>query len=203
MTAERKSIRCFFKDRLLGKTAAGANVTAQRVDPIRPQTELGTDDVFASLMVYTLREAVTTYQDTPRTYTRTLDLAVEIFAEGGPAVDDEAVEDLIDDVCDQVECVVDPLIPQLLAVRVPGGELLDVNPSKSGLVRVEIGFDAEGRQLAGAARLLWAIEYGTAVDERAQARATDLETVRVTYRFPPPDGIGDVVAEDEIEDSGG
>lgn len=186
MTVERREIRCAVKEALLGATRAGQNVTAQRFRPILPEKDLAGAEVFASLQVYTLSEDIETGTDSPRDYDRALDLAVEVYVEQGPAATDEDAEDLIDELCDQVECVVDPLIPQLLRRLVPGtDETLAVNTSKSGLVRVDIGFDAKGLQLGGAARLLWRLEYVTDVDERDQARATDLYGARVTYRFPP------------------
>ena len=204
MTVERKTIRCFFADKLRWKTRAGDNVRPQRFDPIIPERELDGVDVFASLMVYGLSEQITRHADTPRTYSRELELAVEVFVQAGPELDAEAVEDLVDELCDQVECVVEPEIPQLAAVEVPGtSSQLSVNPSRSGLQRVEVGFDAKGVQLAGAARLVFVIAYSTDVDEREQARATDLETARVTYRFPPVNEELPPAAEDEIDLAGG
>jgi len=204
MSLERRTLRCFFAEALKGRTVAGQNVVPQRSDPILPDVELDGVEVFASLMVYTLAEEVERHADTPRTYARTVDLAVEVFAQQGPEADAQALEDLIDDVCDQVECVVDPLIPQLSRVELPGtGTTLSVNPSRSTLARVELDFDSRGAKLSGAARLVWRIVYSTEVDEREQARATDLETVRVTYRFPPPDPATPPAAEDAIDLAGG
>lgn len=201
MTVQRKTIRCFFAEALKGKTAALDAVASQRSEAIRPQTE----EAPVSLMVYTLTETVTRENDTPRIYRRELELAVEVFTEQAPELDADDLEDLVDDVTDQVECVIEPLIPQLLKVEVPGtGSMLDVNPSTSGLQRVEIAFDAQGRQLMGSARVVFLIVYYTDVDEREQARATDLAGARVAYKFPPPLGDGQtVVAEDEIETPGG
>jgi len=204
LTVERRTIRTFFAEALKGRTIAGENVRANRSDPIVPERELDGQEVFASLLVYALTEAIEVATDSPREYRRTLELAVEVFAQGGPEVDATALEDLIDDTADQIECAVDPLIPQLLRVRVPGtDELLSVNPSTSFLERVEVGFDSRGVQLAGAARVVYRIAYSTGVDEREQARATDLETLRVVYRFPPPDASLPPAAEDEIDLGGG
>lgn len=199
MTVERKTLRCKVADALRWKTAAGPNVRANRVEPIVPERELDGVEVFASLMVYTLSETVTAHDDTPRVYERSLELAVELFVQQGPELDADAVEDLVDDVADQVECVVEPLLPQLLRLEVPGAGFLSVNPSRSGLSRVEIGFDSRGVQLAGAARLVFSVAYSTQVDEREAARATDLEGARVTYRFPPLLEGGEIAAEDEID----
>jgi len=150
MTVERKAIRCYFADALKGATRAGQNVRPQRFEPILPELELDGVDVFASLLVYTLTDTVTRHTDTPRTYSRRLELAVELFLEQGPELDADAIEDLIDDVSDQVECVVEPRIPGLAAVEVPGtGQKLSVNPSASGLERVEIGLDARGVSYRG------------------------------------------------------
>lgn len=199
MTVERRLIRCFFADHLKGATRAGEKVTASRFDPILPGRDLSADEVFASLSVYTLAETVARFDDAPRTYARDLELAVEVFAWQGPAFDDDALDDLVDDLCDQVERLVEPLIPQLLALQVPGcDEPLSVNPSRSGLTRVEVGFDPRGVQLAGAARLVFLIVYATTVDESDQARATDLESAGVTYRFPPVSSDDPPAAESEI-----
>jgi hypothetical protein len=204
VSVERRTIRCYLAEKLVGRTRAGSNVRPQRFDPILPERELDGVEVFAALMVYGLSETLEVHADSPRTYARELELAVEVFVQAGPELDAEAVEDLVDDVCDQVECVVDAELPQLLRVRVPGTqETLSVNPSHSRLLRVEVGFDAKGVQLAGAARLVWAVAYSTDVDERLQARATDLETVRATYRFPPVDLEAPPAAEDEIDLAGG
>lgn len=199
MTVERKAIRCRVKAALLGRTRAGQNVRTNRVEPIIPERDLSAAEVFASLLVYTLAENPTVHTDSPRTYERPLELAVEVFVWQGPELDAEAAEDLIDELADQVECVVEPLIPQLLKLEVPSAGLLDTNPSRSGLSRVEIGFDARGVQLAGACRLVFTIDYGTTVDEREEARVTDLEGARVRYRFPPIEEGGELAAEDAID----
>lgn len=201
MTVQRKAIRCRVADELKGRTAAGQNVRANRTEPLWPDRDLVGSEVRASLLVYTLTEqGITAAIDSPRTYERPLELAVEVFVEQGPELDADAVEDLLDDVCDQVECVLEPLIPQLLKLEVPGDEPLELNPSRSGLSRVELGFDSRtGVQLAGAARLVFTIDYGTNVDEREAARATDLEGANVRYRFPPLEDGGEPVAEDAID----
>lgn len=204
MTVERRTLRCHFRDLLKGKTRAGQNVTASRFEAILPERDLEGSEVFASLQVYTLVDVPARHTDAPRLYKRRLELAVEVFAEKGPELSAEDLDDLVDELCDQVECVVEPEIPQLLKVKVPGtDELLDVNPSTSGLERVDLAFDARGVQLSGAARLLFVIDYGTDVDERIQARGTDLETLRAVYRFPPLDLEATPAAEDEIDLSGG
>lgn len=199
MTVERRSIRCKVRDALLWKTAAGPNVRANRVDPILPERELDGVEVFAALAVYTLSETVNAHDDTPRVYERSLELAIELFVQQGPELDADAAEDLVDDVADQVECIVEPLLPQLLRLEVPGAGRLSMNPSRSGLSRVEIGFDSRGVQLAGAARLVFSVAYSTQVDEREAARATDLEGANVTYRFPPLLEGEEIAAEDAIE----
>jgi hypothetical protein len=200
MSVERRAIRCHLADELKGRTRAGQNVRRSRFEPIVPEKELEGSEVFASLAVYTLSDQPTISTDTPRTYSRRLELAVEVFAEQGPELDAEVLDDLVDDVADQVECVIEPRIPELARLEIPGtGELLSVNPSKSGLERVDVGFDARGVQLSGAARLVFVIVYGTDVDEREQARATDLESAHLTYRFPPVDLEAPPAAEDEID----
>lgn len=199
MTIQRKTLRCWARDLLLNRTRAGSRVVASRYDPILPDIELAGATDFVSLSVYTLTETMERHTDTPRTYKRRVELVVEIWAQAGPALGAEALDDLVDEVGDQVECVIDPEIPQLLQLEVPGEGYFAVNPSLSGLERTEIGFDASGRQIDASARLVWAIHYGTDTDERAQARATDLERLHVTYRFPPIDDSLPPAAEDDID----
>lgn len=202
MTLERKTIRCTIAEALRGRTFADDRVFEQDHNPTIPDNLRPADGVtWAILLVYTLSDTRTRIAaNTPRAYSRRLEVAVEVCGFLGSDEDATPLATLVDELCDQVECVVEPMIPQLLQVEVPGREPLGINPDLSGLERVEIGTDARGQELVGAARLVFAVEYVTSVDEREEANATDLERMRALYRFPPPDDAGGApVAEDEID----
>lgn len=197
MSLERKAIRRAIKRALLGETAAGQNVRGMTEDPIRPDI-----DGVASLQVYSLQEdGIEQQADSPREYLRPLELSVEIFLEkSAEALDSDDLADLLDDVCDQVECVVDPCIPALNGITVEGRPgTLSVNPTKSGLTRVEVGEDRRGRALNGAARLVYTIFYGSLVDERERARPRDFRGLNVRYDIRPPGAPAGVEAVDRID----
>lgn len=193
MSLERKAVRRFMIEALRNRTIAEGRVYEQRSEPLRPDVLGG-----PALMVYTLEEDAEIHADTPREYLSTIDLAVEVFVEELPTRGDGSAVDQLDDLADQVFCIVEPCIPQLQGIEIADGRPpLSVNPSRSGFDRSESGFDARGRQIMGAERQVYAIALGRPVDERLQASVGRLELTSVTYDFPPPDGTpeaGDDIA---------
>ena len=171
MSLERKAIRKAAVAFLRGRTYAGALVKETDSDPFRPST--GTP---VSLGVYTLSDTVDdeTSIDSPRFYVRDLELAVEVWVEEDTAGQKRAA--LLDDVADQVERCIAAMIPRLERIKVCGVPL-EINPSRSRLERVELGFDRAGRALLGAARLVFSIRYG------APARPFDCGTRPATTRM--------------------
>ena len=202
MTLERKAIRRAVIRSLRGRTAAGAEVHGMRADPVRTDS----DGPF-SMSVYTLAEDVAVDSDAPRSYERTLELAVEIFVERVPELQDVAADlsDAVDDLVAQVEALVEPCLVAINNLRVEGLRCpLQLNPSKTSMQRVEVEVDKDGRQLAGNARVVWRVVYFTEVDEEELADPRPLDGLRVTYDFPPPPaGAETVEAVDVLETPAG
>lgn len=191
MTLQRKAIRKAVVCALKGRTFAGAEVYDSDPDDFRPSS-----GAVATLNVYTLSDVVQTSAgtDTPRLYARDLELAIEVWVE--EQTEGQRREDLLDDLTGQVERVLAWTLPRLERVRA-AGETLDVNPSKSGLERVEVGFDKQGRALMAQARVVYLVHYGTMdapFEELPEIR--ELEGLDVQWDFPPPDGEPE--ARDEI-----
>lgn len=199
MSLERKAIRRAVVCALKGRTLAGQKVFDSSVDPYRP-----TVDGPVALFVYTLTDTAEPTGagsvDSGRIYARDLELAVEVFVEEDSDTPTQRREDLLDDVTAQIERVLSEAIPRLHRVQVVdldgNREPLDVNPSKSRLDRVEIGLDAQGRALTGAARVLFVVHYGSIDRPGSCGDLVELDGLSVTWDFPPPDGAAD--ARDEI-----
>lgn len=179
MSLARMAVRKWFRERLQNRTDAGTRIGSNRAEAYWSEDEVG-------MSVYTLDEDLEIQNDTPRMYNRVLEVAVELYVPGEPAEDPEGLgvehSDRVDRICWQVECAIDPFLPQLAKCRDECDEELCVNPSKSRLRRVETEFDEKGRELQGSARLIWEIVYGTDVDEEEAAQASSLRRVGVEFR---------------------
>lgn len=191
MTLERKAIRRAAVCALRGRTIAGQSVYDSRSEVFVPS---GEEPIL--LAVYTLEDvpAPESTIDSPRWYGRDLELAVEVLLEEG--LSGERREALLDDLLEQVENVLAALVPRLHRVKVEGRGL-EVSPSKSGLERVEMSFERNGRALAGAARLVYLVHYGSEDEPLGECDdLLDLDSLEVSWDFPPPDDL--VEATDEI-----
>lgn len=194
MTLQRKAIRKAIAAGLRGRTAAGNNVEEGAPDNFRPSV-----DGPAALYVHTLLDVATEAGrvDSGRVYSRDLEVAVDVWIEEDTT--GQRREDLMDDLAGQVEILVGAMLPHLPGIKVDTGvdsEEVGGNPSKTGLVRVEIGFDNRGRALLAAARVVFLVVYETADHPERVADIVPLDGAGVRWDFPPPDGV--LEARDEI-----
>jgi len=199
VTLQRKAIRKAIVQGLMGRTFAGTNVGDGAPENFRPSVEGP-----AALYVHALSDVATTSgrADSGRIYSRDLELAVAVWIE--EETTGQRREDLMDDLCGQVEILVEAMLPNLPHVRVEtaeDSEEVGGNPSKSGLERVEIGFDNQGRALLASARVVFLVTYETQVDPSTVAEIVPLDGATVRWDFPFPDGV--IEARDEIATGGG
>lgn len=199
MTLQRKAIRRAIVRGLIGRTAAGLNVEDGAPANFRPSS-----DGPAALFVYTLSDVATEAGrlDSGRTYARELEVAIDVWIE--EETTGQRREDLMDDLCGQVEILVEGILPNLPGLKVePQGDAEEVggNPSRSGLQRVEIGFDNRGQALLASARVVFLVVYESTVDPYTVAEIVPLDGATVRWDFPPPDGA--LEARDEISTGAG
>lgn len=199
MTLQRKAIRRAIASGLRGRTYAGARV--HEGAPTKFRTDV---DGPCALYVYSLSDVSTEAGrvDTGRTYSRDLEIAVDLWIE--EQEDGQRREDLLDDLTGQVEILMGgilPNVPHLTTSTGADAEQVGANPSKSGWVRVEIGFDNRGHALLASARVVFLVVYETSDRPELVADIVPLEGANVTWDFPPPDWTAEAL--DEIETEGG
>lgn len=192
MTLERKAIRKAAVCALRGNTHAGDQVLDTEADPYRPSV-----DGPVVLGVYTLSDVIAAESmvDSPRSYGRNLELAVEVWVE--ESIEGQRREDLLDELGGQIERVFAWLVPRLHVVRA-NGVPLEVNPSKSRMDRVEIEVDRHGRDLPGIMRVVYLVHYSSEDLPEECGELAELEALDVGWEFPPPDL--ELEARDEIRD---
>lgn len=197
-TLQRKAIRQAIAAELRGKTYAGDNVEDGGSEHYEPAREGGAPKLF----VYTLSDVRSDQGSAAsgRIYARELEVAVEVWVE--EQATGKRREDMLDDLCGQVELIVDGALPKLPGVKVePIDEAVEIggDPSRTGFQRVELGFDNRGRQLLGAARVIYLVVYEVQVDPRTMAELVPFDGANVTWDFPPPDFTPEAVDEITLE----
>lgn len=166
MTLCRKNIRTALIERLRGKTAAEDRVFENKATPLFSQEP-------PAILVYALDEEVDFFTKSPRVYRHRLRVAIEL------AVVEESsirLDAHIDDLSEQI-------IRLLEADRELGGTCEDLY-----LQRFEMALGAEGKQLAGGARLTYEIVYLTEQGESDPDALTPLASVGLNWDLAPPDG---------------
>lgn len=135
MANKRKLIRTAAVSLLSGNTAAGTNVFDNRV------TRFWREELPA-ISVFTRQETATKRDVSGRQSIRVLELQIEVRAEG-----DEAVDDTLDDICEQIENIIE--------------ENQSINGLAHGtvLTNTEIELDADGEKLIGIATLNFEVRY--------------------------------------------
>lgn len=169
---QRTVIRDKAKALLLGNTLAGDHVFRSRVKPYRR-------DHLPAIGVYFNGGQAGHEDSSPRIYVRREDLVVEIVA---AELADKGVDELLDDLCEQVENVF--LVDEELGGTVWDCELADTDlrPTR------------EGDRVYGSARLTFRTTYPTVPLE---GDADDFNELGVGWDVgPEPDGTPE--AEDEI-----
>jgi hypothetical protein len=169
------------------RTSAGENVFANRTRPVW-QGKL------PAILVFTRDESVEPFQAAPKTYKRTLSLAV-VVVDASSGLLSDPVDDRLDDMAQAVEqwFFRDPLLGL--------GEDPTVKIVESDLKSVElVNFQSEDRpaelDVAGQ-RITFSVRY---LEDAIEGRSEDVEPLRgiaIDYRLPPDDGQSD--AQDVVE----
>ena len=173
--SQRSVIRDQVVAMLTGTTAAGANVFPSRVKPYSARN-------LPAIGVY-LNGGGANHEDTsPRRYSRSETLVVEIVAGEMDNADDGRLDKLLDDIDDQVEAV-------LLADETLAGAVDDC-----ALTGVDMTPTAVGEQVFGSCRVNFQVEYQTAAPS---GEVDDFNTAHADWDVgPEPDGT--LEAEDDI-----
>lgn len=145
MASIRKRIRHTLRDALLAAgTAAGTRVETNRSSRVWRGK-------LPALVIYTLDDGAEEFGESPKSYSRSLRVTVEVWTTKSAA---EEEDDALDDLVDQVEDVLLPLIP-LITQAVEG------NVGMSGYEGVQTGFDSDGERILAGARLTFRFHYYT------------------------------------------
>lgn len=180
MSVYTKGIRQAFGVWLTGRTAAGTNVRGNR--RLKPWEE-----DLPALSVYTLREENEVRDESPRSYLRRVEVAVEAAVVDPrtldtlpPASAERAAREL-DDLLQQCE---DAIHPRLAfgGVALPGGRELVVSTPHTFLAGTEYDFESEtGIVILGGARQVWTVGYVTEHPESSPAELAPFETIEVSW----------------------
>lgn len=176
MTHQRQLIRDAVVALLIAtpQTAAGVRVFPNRVIPVQHRE-------VPMLAVYTLREDVKPYSDSPRVLKRTLELGITIIE---ARTEEDPVDDLVDLIAEQIEA-------KLRVDRTLGGTCQDV--IYSGF---DASFDHKGQELTGGGRLRYQVIYETEEPE-GDLDPAPFEEAHTDFDLAPPDGT--VEASDIVE----
>lgn len=162
MAHQRKLIRDAAKAKLLGQTAAGARVYANRV---RPLMSNGWTSELPAIVIYTMDESSEIVTAAPREYMRTVQLMVEIQASA-----DDSLDDVLDNIADQVELI-------LLRDDTLGETVNDLL-----LSRTRMALKEEGETLIGACVIQFDAQYIDArPDDDFNDTLPDLVEVQAQY----------------------
>jgi len=160
----RKLIRKKIVSILKNKTLAGARVFPNHSVP--PAVE-----ELPVILVYPRSEQNEKYAESPREYTRELDVSIEIIA-AGPEVDEEgnepagktSLEDLLDDIAEQVEC------------EMAKDETLGCEADDSMIRNIEFQFEGSGGEPIGSCRMTYQVEYNVMSPESVEKQLGELDT---------------------------
>lgn len=156
------------------QTAAGARVFPNRVIPVQHRE-------VPMIAVYTLREDVKPYSDSPRILKRTLELGITIIE---ARTEDDPVDALVDLIAEQVEA-------KLRVDRTLGGLCQDV--IYNGF---DAAFDHKGLELTGGGRLRYQVIYETTEPE-GDLDPAPFEEAHTDFDLAPPDG--ETEASDDVD----
>jgi len=153
MASRRKLIRNRFREVLLGKTDAGQNVFSNRASATWSEE-------LPLIAVYSRAEGVENTGTAPLEFKRTIEMAVEIIAQGseepGAAL---SAEDILDDVAEQVEKALfrDETLGEIDSPLKAGKKISCVDSLK--LKTIEFDFQGEGAKPVGSAIMLFDAVY--------------------------------------------
>lgn len=172
MNVTRADIRRKFVELLTDRTDVAERVFQNRARQLWPEE-------LPAILVYSRNENITEFESAPRSVQRELRMAVEIVAKA-----DEAVDDQLDAIAEQVEAIIQ-------ADDTLGGTVSDCLISD-----VEMGVAGEGETVFGSAILTFRVVYFREVVAQPDELG-DLETVNIQYDLQNSD-VATIEAEDRI-----
>lgn len=132
------------------------------------------------ILIYPRAEPITEYGSAPREYQRGLDLAIEIIAkgpevdeEGNPPINQKSLEDILDDIVEQVECVMEK------------DDTLGGVTDETILQNIEFEFEGAGGVPVGSARLTYEVTYYTMAPRSLdkQAGVSDFKKIEAEWNI--------------------
>ena len=180
MVSLRKIVRHTLRDRLIAaETSAGDRVETNRSSRVWRGR-------MPAIVIYTSNDPAENFDAAPLSYESTLRVAVELWT---TKPDEEEADDALDDLIDEVEAELLPLIPSI--VKAIGG-----NVEKSGYEGVEIDVDADGNRILAGARCTYRFVYYIEPSYEPPGGFVPLELARIDYDVPEgndsPDATDDV-----------
>jgi hypothetical protein len=187
METTRKIIRKKIRELLLNKTKACERVYTNQASPTWIEN-------LPAIIIYSLSEDITKFNQAPRELKRDLQVVIEIMASGAEEPNTachNTAEDCLDDIAEQVECIMSK------------SETLDGVCDDNILSSIEFDFVPEGQKPVGSARLIYTVTY---VEHSPRATCPqdgygDFELGKVDWDVghhdDTPDGVID--AQDNIE----
>ena len=200
MSARRKAIRKAIQTLLKGKTDAGQNVFSNLSSPSWRED-------LPSVVIYTRSEDIEAQDVSPREYKRTVELAVEIMAEGpeDPNTSDGTfLEDALDDIAEQVEVELNR-DERIGVFTNPLGKMIAL-VDELILNNVEFEYTEEGERPTGSVRMIYNVVYyehrPATIDEQVVAfNIDDLEKVHIDWvvghHQEDPDNV--IEAKDDVD----
>jgi len=167
VSAERKQLRAAIVALLKASpaTAAGNRVFANSAVPLAQQD-------LPCILVYPKSEAAEEF-DAPRRYRRKVQMVIAVAAEQGTAPGAAALDDVLDDICAQIETKI--FLDELI-----GGKAAD-----SMLTGIEFDFSGEGEKAIGCARMTFEMEYFTDAPVDQSGTLEPLEEAGTKWDIPP------------------
>lgn len=180
MSAQRKLIRTTAAAYLRNNTPVGASVFASRSSPLWDQED---EQELPAICVYSGRETITLFQESPRIYKRELELKIEIGATGADA------DDQLDDIGDAVERVIGRSNRLTYANEQTVADIL--------LSSESIEFSGVGKRTIGALLIVYtATYYSSEPDEFDSEPVDDLRRVHTDYDLNRQQAPADRASDD-------
>lgn len=194
MSERRRAIREAVRGHLLNATNAGANVYSNL------STRHWREDL-PQIAIYTRSEEIEIFSESPREYKRTIELAVEIIAQGNELPnesDGETCENQLDAIAEQVEDILEAN-ETLGDIEIEDGSSCKI-ADELRLNNIEFDFTGEGEQPTGSVRLVYNVVYFEYRPLNSQLDDfSDFEQINTEWDIQPePSGTPDIEAEDEI-----
>jgi hypothetical protein len=155
MSDQRKIIRRAAAAHLMGSTDAGANVYGSRASALGKRK-------LPAICVYSGREVITLFQESPRQYKRELELRIEGGVEGS---DEDDADDALDTLCGQIERSIGRSNCLTYAKEQAVAEIV--------LSGVQIEFGEQGSSIKAGAQLTYLATYYTTEPDEYDSEPVD------------------------------